>query len=255
MKPFLTITIFLAINLLPSCGFSQTERILEENLLRLFEKIKDYREDHKLSITDTAKLYNAKFEVELLKKLQSNPETINYNFKSLRDAGLHIITSADKRFRIYSWDDMQGGTMRYANNVYQTQAGNSQKVQLKEDDGFINSIDTLKAKGVVYYIVTKTFAGSSVIFLHSIEVFTIQNINASIYNAPVIKTTTHFTSKITCDVDYGLTVNSGTKIIKTNILYSLSKRKIALPLILENGKITEDKILYHFNGKYFERKK
>ena len=241
--------ILLLLLCFPLVTIAQNEQAVENRLLQLFDKIKAYDFDNPAN--DSLGYYNEKFEEALSDALQANTNTINYPFKKLQDAGLQIKTSADKKLRVYCWDDMQGGTMRYINNVTQIQNNRRQTVTAADDDGYIPSIDTMVANGKTYYLLTRTLKGSSALFLHLIEVYTI-NGKEELVNAPVIKTTQHFTNKLSCEADYSADANRYTDdFIASNITYNVTKREIVLPLILENGKITRRKIIYRFNGKHF----
>ena len=223
-------------------------------MLPLFVKIDDNRlNDNNDFSYDSLKWYNEKFEEAITNSLKKNPNTINYQFKKLQDAGLVIKTSADKKLRIYYWDDMQGGTMRFINNVMQIQQNKQQRIIVNEDDGYLPTIDTLKTKDNTHYIITRTLKGSSVVFIHFIEIYTI-NSKAELVRSPIIKTAKHFTHKLNCDVDYSAKVNRDSEdFITSNITYNPDKREISLPLIRANGKVTTDKIVYRFNGKAFEK--
>ena len=60
---------------------------------------------------DTMEKYSARFEKAFIQCIQNNPATFNYPFKKLIDKQYcEIKTSADGRFRFYSWDTWTGGT-------------------------------------------------------------------------------------------------------------------------------------------------
>ncbi len=54
-----------------------------------------------------------------LKKATAEDHTMQYPFEELAKTGIKISTSIDKRIRVFSWDDMKGGTMRFYRNVIQ----------------------------------------------------------------------------------------------------------------------------------------
>ncbi|MGY0037431.1 hypothetical protein [Pedobacter sp. NJ-S-72] len=73
----------------------------------------------KIYALDSALKYDSIFSKQVLKCLKTYPATIGYNFKTLVENGMKIVTSEDGNFRIYSWDDETGGTMRRYNKIFQ----------------------------------------------------------------------------------------------------------------------------------------
>lgn len=235
---------------IPFLAPAQNESAIEKALLQSFIKIAKYDSEH--TLYDSLEASNTHFADLLVATLNKNPESIHYDFKKLKEAGLNITTAADKKFRIYSWDDMKGGTMRFVNNVYQTRSGKAQSVELKENDGFIIAINILKTGNTTFYLVTSMFKGSSALFLQRLDIYK-TDVKGNVINAPVIKTASRITRTLSCEADYSARANHNTDFIKTNIVYITDKKEIHLPLILADGKITNRKIVYRFKGKYFEK--
>lgn len=232
---------------------AQNEETIEKRLLKLFSKIEDSRLTNNKDFSyESLVFYNDKFEDRLVATLAQQPQTIHYSFQKLKDAGLDITSSADKKLRIYSWDDMQGGTMRFVNNVYQMQSGKMQMIESKNDDGFINAVEILKTSTETYYLISKTFKGSSALFLQTIDIYKIDS-KGNLIEAPIIKTASRITNTLSCEADYSAQANRSLDFIETDIVYVLAKKEIHLPLIQANGKITKAKIVYRFNGTFFER--
>lgn len=240
----------LFILLTPFIVFAQSESSIENRLLKSFSKIAQYNSDD--VHYDSLQAFNDRFADLLIGTLNKYPQTIHYSFKKLKDAGLNITTSEDRKMRIYSWDDMQGGTMRFVNNVYQTQSGKAQMIRSKNGDGFINSIDILKTSNTTYYLVSKMHKGSSALFLQTMDIYKI-DAKGNLIAAPIIKTSSRITNTLSCEVDYSARVNRSIDFIETAIVFVADKKEMHLPLIQADGKITKAKIVYRFNGRVFER--
>lgn len=241
--------ILLLLLMFPLFSSAQNEKAKEAHLLTLFNKIQSYNFNDVRG--DSLQYFNEVFEDALLNTLQKDNKTINYNFQKLTDAGLHILTSPDNKLRFYYWDDMQGGTMRYINNVVQSQTAARQSLAANDDDGFITGVNILKNGATIYYLVTTTFRGSSALFIRTIQIYNIDS-KAELVKAPIIKTTQRITNKLSCEIDYSAQANKDVDInIPSEITYDSERKQITIPLILENNKITSGKIVYRFNGKYF----
>ncbi|HEY2847447.1 MAG TPA: hypothetical protein VGI80_06495, partial [Pyrinomonadaceae bacterium] len=95
--------------LLTSTAYAQTPQAVENDLVAYLDNMAKYGsygnayDDKKLS-DNAARLR------EVLTKNGTRREILNYPFPKLADK-MYIVTSPDKRFRIYSWDLEDGGTM------------------------------------------------------------------------------------------------------------------------------------------------
>jgi hypothetical protein len=206
---------------------------------------------------------NEEFEKLLLKVTSSNPETILYDFKDLTSFGLTIATSDDSLFRIYSWDTRSGGTMHYFENVFQFRNGKntvSKKIfKNREEDRpdpgcFYYQINDISVGDKKFYIAQGESILSTALFYYKIKTFSISG-SKLMDDDRFIKTKSGYRSELGYAVDLS---RVGSKDQDDNdsgysIVYDKDNKKIILPLILENGKISGKKIVYQFTGKCFEK--
>jgi hypothetical protein len=245
---------------LSSALFSQRKTLvqIETELLKDYEKIR-----HDISGNDTIsweslEADNNKFKETFTKYLAAYPETLTYEFDALKKANIHIATSADKLLRIYSWNTWLGGTMDDFENMFQYKSNgityhqNSWDKTEKEWDyaPFYSQIFTLKTNNKTYYLVIKNGSYSSNDASQSIQVFTIEN-DKLIDSVKLIKTKNGFTNAIDVSFDFFSVVDRPERPLKL-IKYDNEKKIIYIPIVYDNGKVTDRYILYQYNGEYFE---
>ena len=71
-------------------------------------------------------------------------------------------------------------------------------------------------------------------------------------NVKLFKTREGLTSGINVPFDFFTVVNRPERPLKL-IKYDDTKKTLSIPIVYENGKVTNRFIVYKFNGKYFER--
>lgn len=207
--------------------------------------------------SDSVKIESKRLIKKMLDAFNKNPATITAKFDSLKTQ-MKIATSPDKRFRIYSWDTEIGGTMKFFANIIQFKTANAVKAFLyfspldtiEESPGFFyDSIYQVVKGKQVYYLARRTAIASNRDIVHGIKVFKISN-NSVNDTARLIKTRTGIRNEIGYDYDFMSVVDieyeQRPRISfnnKTNILY--------IPIVVDNGKLTNKTIRYKFNGQYF----
>ena len=146
MKTITLLSIFLT-----TSAFAQNVKNEERKLNETFAKTNYWASydgsSDKINALDSVLKYDSIFSKQLSKRLKTDPATISYNFKTLVENGMKVVTSEDGNFRIYSWDDETGGTMRRFNKIFQFR--NKKKVLAKEitngndgaDDAFYTQIN------------------------------------------------------------------------------------------------------------------
>src|SRR5260370_19653023 len=167
--PFKAFKIFSFCFLISLSASAQSPKAVEADITTSFKKIgywNAYRFSHSSS-TDTAiNAYdsvgkaNKTFREKLAYYTSKFPFTLNLKFKDLDNSFLTILTSKDGLFRIYSWDNSLGGTMRYYENVFQYKADSRVSAALKADtsDGRgdyhydYSKLYTLKSHNQTYYL-------------------------------------------------------------------------------------------------------
>lgn len=243
-------------------AFAQSLRNIENILNESFQKIDYWSSNERTDRHSFDSLYasNAKFEKLLLKYTSTFPETINYNFELLKKNGLQIATSEDGLFRIYSWDDGTGGTMRFFKNIYQYKvkqnvfSKSSPEYDEKDAGCFYYQINDINSGNKKFYITQGTAILSSGLSYHTIKIFSIEEAQLN-DNAKLIKTKTGIRNQIGYEVDLTARTNRDREVDNYKIEYDKKNKVISIPIILENSKITAGKIRYQFKGKYFEKVK
>jgi len=131
-------------------------------------------------------IWNKKLFNYLLNLCNTQPATLKEKFENLiAPEKLDIVTSDDKKFRIYSWDNMNGGTAHSFSSIIQYQAGNKVKAITLYDDAtenplidtpeyFYSNLYTIKtnANKTVYLAVRKAMFSSKDVSM-GIQAFTI----------------------------------------------------------------------------------
>jgi hypothetical protein len=202
------------------------------------------------------KLFREKFQ----KYLSNHPQSLTYNFDSLKNHNVYIVNSEDQLFRIYSWDNWTGGSMVFFDNIFQYKIGDKVQVSVKFDssaDGtgnyypFYSKIYTLKVGNKKYYLAIGNSIFSGKDSRQSIEIFTFKNekLNDKVL---LIKTKKILTNVLNIDFDFFSVIDRPERPLDL-IKYDESQKIIYIPFVTENGKITNRFILYQFKGKYFER--
>lgn len=242
--------------LLPLASYSQALGKIKTDLLAASNKLFSFYQPHN---SDSLDKYSQLLRTKTIEALSNNPGTLKYPFKMLIDSNAcEIVTSEDSLFRIYSWDTWAGGTMHFFNVVYQFSDKNkvyTEPQELDEGDNgaFYSEIFTLKAGSKTYYLAVSNATFSTKDAAQSIEVFTIEN-NKLNKQVKLIKTQSGFTHHISVGFDFFSVVDRPERPLKL-IRYDQNKKIIYIPLVHEDGKVTNKFIQYKFNGEHFEKYK
>jgi len=119
--------------LLPLRGFSQTPKEIEDHLVSVFSLYNDVAGSYYESRSDTSEesMYNAMECIDSMTDIEDSfidlildyankyPNTLYYDFKDLQKEGVWVLSSPDKKFRIYRWYVLGGGTMHEERNIFQ----------------------------------------------------------------------------------------------------------------------------------------
>ena len=235
-------------------AFSQhaTLKEMEQDLLRTSGKLFSFYGTDEDSLAEQSEV----FATKLIKYVTANPSTLEYSFKALKDTNAcWIATSADGLFRIYSWDTWTGGTMHVFDKLYQWKAGGKvHSLHIKPGEqsagSFYGEMFTVTEKNKTWYFAVGNSIFSNKDARQSIQTFTIENglINDSV---KMFKTKKEFLNEINVDFDFFSVVDHPERPVRL-IKYDPVKRIIYIPVVGDNGKVSNRFILYQFNGKYFE---
>jgi len=233
------------------------------DLLTKFDRISywaDYdNADSKINKYDSLSRANEVFKTELLVYTSQKPASITDALSELKSKGLTIATSEDGIFRIYSWDDRSGGTMRYFNTVFQYKSESKVFSKVIRDEtskeelgDWYSDIYILKNAGKTFYLAVKHGIYSSKDCYQAIKIF---SIDSGVLNDDVklIKTKTGIRNELGFDFDFFSVVDRPERPVKL-ITYNADEKTISLPVVWEGGKVTNKQIIYKFTGEYFEKK-
>ena len=253
------LTTILTVLFLTTKLFSQTMTVeqLENDLHNTYSKLLSYRFGDSI-VWDSIETENIIFRNKIVKYTSMNPLTLTYRFDSLRHDNIDIVSSKDKLFRIYSWDTWLGGTMHNFENVFQYKIDDKvySKVYLDSTEygegyaPFYSQIFTLNTNKKTYYLAVYNGIYSTKDASQSIKIFTIENrsLNDSV---KLIKTKGGLVNSIDVSFDFFSVVDRPERPLRL-IKYDNEQKIIYIPIVYENGKVTDRFILYKFTGQYFE---
>ena len=250
-KTFLILSVIAFI--VSGCGQKMTDEKIEAYLVKLYKSVQAAGD-----VSDWDKLDNANkaFKEKLLDYASNYPSTLTFNFDLLKKE-IDVASSEDGFFRIYSWNNCGGGTMQEFENVFQFKSGDNVYTKAsKVGDGIFNpfysQIFTLKANGKTYYLAINNDILSSKDAMQSIKVFTIEN-NTLNDQVKLFKTKTQLLNEINVSFDFSSVEDRPERPMKL-IKYDHAEKTVYIPIVYENGKVTDKYIVYQFNGQYFEHK-
>lgn len=203
---------------------------------------------------------NSEFESALLRYCQ-DPATLTYAFPELSDE-MEIVTSADKRFRIYSWDLGYGGTMRHHMSIFQYR-GTSGKTYgwepAKTPDsgigGLYRSIFSVPtASGTIYLSESETIISRSD-RVRSLRAFEIEGDELR-SNLKVIQTPVGPQNEISLEYNYFAAKHDDDG-NATIFAFDPADSSFRYQQISRRGtsRATERFIVYKYDGQYFVRQK
>lgn len=239
--------------------FAQTPQQMEQDLVKSLEEVS--RNGTYAGNYDEEKLGKAQeiFKNKLL-KYAKNSATLKYPFANLQKQ-MKIATSPDGKFRVYSWDLEDGGTMHDFDAVYQFQ-GNDGKVYARSasegaEEGdygsFAPKVHEVQTKTGKVYLVLTTAIGSTQDHAQSINAMKITG-NKLDDKFKIFKTNSGMTNSI------GFAFNAFSVVDRKGgfilILFDGKTNILKIPVVIENekypnGEVTNRFINYKFNGEYF----
>lgn len=231
---------------------SATLATKENELVSLYAKLLAH------SDYDKTEQNAAKFAKELSTCLKANPSTLTYPFKKLTAKGYCFInTSADGKFRIYSWDTWTGGTMHFFNEIYQwTHNGKVFTKVLKyvaeEGDAgsYCSKMYTVSINQKNYYLAISNGIYSNRDVAQSISAFTIDNgkLNDSV---ELFKTRTEKLNSIRVEYNFFSVVDRPERPVEL-ISYDEKRKLVYVAVVDDQGTVSKRNLLYQLKENYFE---
>ena len=250
--------VLLVIVVFSASAFGQTSEAIEKELVGLYGKINENSAYSSNSDGELLEKSNEEFKQKLLNHTKI-ASTLKHKFSEL-EKEISITTSKDGKFRVYSWDRMDGGTMHFFETVYQFQGADgrvySKSNDLEEGDSgsFVYEIFEVEAKTEKVYLVCSTSILSTSDAYQSVNLFEIEN-NSLNSNIKLIKTKTKLNNSLGFEYDFFSVVDRKERPIKL-ILFDKKTKTISIPVVIDDtkfqyGKVTNKFISYKFNGTYF----
>ena len=240
-------------------AFAQTLPQMEQDLVKSLEEVS--KNGTYAGNYDEEKLGKAQetFKNKLLKYAKIS-STLKYPFAELQKQ-MKIATSPDGKFRVYSWDLEDGGTMHDFDAIYQYQ-GSDGKVYVKDrsaksDEGdygsFAPKVYEVQTKTGKVYLVLTTAIGSTQDYAQSINAMKIVG-NKLDDKFNIFKTNSGMTNSIGFGFNaFSVVDRKGGFIL---ILFDSKTNILKIPVVVENekypnGEVTNRFINYKFNGTNF----
>jgi hypothetical protein len=247
---FFIVSCFISVNV-----FAQSPKAIEKDLDKLYAKREYWSQkivdDETGNVLQSMTNADEEFGEKLTYYASNYPFTINYKFNWFENGPI-IVTSDDSLFRIYSWGGSQGGTEQFFYNVIQYKTGKKTNATFYDLGKSGQSrpdyyeVHTLKVNEHTYYLAIYSIVGSTMDFDNGIQVFAIENGKLN-DNVKLIRTKSGLHSRLSYSI-HDRNGGAGPE-------FDAVKRTITLPLIDENGTVTDKFITYKFTGQYFEKVK
>lgn len=235
-------------------AFAQPLAHAERKLCRDLQIIDSFAEayrgpTHNLDAYDSISHYDSVFGSALQRLTEESPASLRYPFTRLRNQGVTVATSPDKRLRIYSWDGQTGGTAHSANNIFQYQMHGKVHSTLNIVDGGpgdrYSAIYCLKTGDTTYYLAVSDAIIETLRGHGTLEILRLGDSELE-RSVPLIQTASGTAGSL------GFDYNLGTD-AEPDFHFDPATRKISFSVVLPDGQVTKRKITYRFNGKYFVR--
>jgi hypothetical protein len=208
---------------------------------------------------DSLAVLNEIFRDKLLRYTSACPSTLTYNFDSLLQNDIMIVSSENKLFRIYSWGNFLGGTMQYFENVFQYKVDDKVfsttgcDTTTDEETGYVpfySRVFTLNSDGKTYYLAVGNGIYSSNDASQSIQVFTIEN-QTLVDTVGLIMTKRGLVNAIDVSFNFFSVAGRPERPLRL-IKYDNTKKIIYIPIVYDDGTVTDRFILYKFDGHVFK---
>jgi len=197
-------------------------------------------------------LSSQQFTDSLTYLIKNNNSTLNYPFEKLqKENALKMATSADKKLKVYSWDNNSGGTMRFFNQIYQFDANGNITVNASlasnDSQSYFSKIYTVQNKNneSIYLVISNSILSSK---------YSVQHINAykigieNLQSASVFKTKTNTLDKISVEYDFFSVVDRPERPVE---LITFENNTLKIALVDDKQNVTSKNLIYEWNGDVF----
>lgn len=255
MKYFFT----LCLSMIFQFSFGQLSMLdIEKELMRDYKKIiywnDSLQKKYDIVTEDSLDDVNINFKNKLLTYTGTTAQTLSYKFQGLKNLGVHIVSSADGSFKIYSWNTKSKDGIQYVEAVYQYKLNRKvfSKLKIKEKESdpghWCDEIFTIKANLLTTYVAFYKGTASDSTKSILLKAYELHDTGFK-DEIPFFKTKNDFTNEI--KLEY-LAKSEKTNIDEL-IFYDELKHTLNLPMINKELALTKRRANYQFNGKHFEQ--
>lgn len=201
---------------------------------------------------------NARLRNWLLKDGAAHPEWLETGKPDFAARGVHVLTSTDRRFRIYWWDTETGGTMHFYAAIIQYIAAPGRAATLDLDDKkamedggspghWYSAVHSVRTKsGETFYLPIFHGTYSTRDLATSIRAYVVRGGKLR-DDVPFFFTKTKRYNSISYSYDF---FASGMEEIP-QISVAGDGQEVLIPVVVEGGKVTNRMLRYRFNGEHF----
>jgi hypothetical protein len=213
---------------------------IENTSLEFLKRLENWSlKSYDTSQYDSMAYINKKLLDYLEMSVKNNPATLTASFKRLKEKRFNIVTSDDRKVRIYCWDILGTGTARSFNVLLQYKKTNGIGVQIINDDSqaeedaactgaYYRQLSAVKTRtGDFVYLPISNIVVWSGAGVQQIDAFKIERDTIK-WNIQIFKTGNRTLSSISCEYDLSKDVNKMSREIP-HIELSADKKKIAYP--------------------------
>jgi hypothetical protein len=229
---------------------AQSQAEAEQQMKYYLERIQYWRYQYAPGDSGVSLDARPKDSVIVMSKMLANyiaehPTTMRMSFKTLDDDGLKIISSADKKLRIYTWDMETGHEEHEYSGVYQFETAKGIKAHVWESNNGIVSDIFIVNGDKKYYLTVISAILSAKDAMKAVDEYVIEGdelTSATIIPTPGIKYT------------YDYSANFDYKKMKEDYVIKFDKQRLYVPTPDHEGKLNGWNV-YKFNGEKFELEK
>lgn len=205
--------------------------------------------------TDSVVYYNDALKKYLIKNAAGNTMLLKGAMKGLEEAEISVVTSQDKKMRIYSWDTHTGGAMHvYENVILYSDGGKVNAVEASmfndKDDVEGEAIEVhnvASGDGTLYLVIYKSVFSTKDV---GKKIAAYQAVNSEIRQAEVFSTEKGLRSSLEYKYDYMSNYDFEKMREVYSVKLSKNNKKLYIPVV-ENEQMTGMWQLYNWDGSKF----
>lgn len=202
---------------------------------------------------DSSRL-NRQFSDSLVSFVKNNAKTLQYPFELLQKEHVYVSTSDDGQFRVYSWDNGLGGTMRFFDQLFQFRSNGKtyakESYASEDSQAFFSKIYTVinNENQPVYLAISNSILSSKYVVQH-ITAYQIKD--GSLNETKVFKTKKELLSTINVEFDFSSVADRPERPVE---VISLNHNLLKIALVDKSSAVTKQNLLYEWNGSVFNYK-